>query len=99
MSQDAPKSAYEIAMEKLRVQDRERGEKKRRELTPKQKEAIAEIRRFYDAKLAEREILFRDERIKAADDPDRLRAVEEAYATDRRRLESERDEKIGKVRG
>jgi hypothetical protein len=96
---DAPKSAYEIAMEKLRAKDAARGEKPGRKLTAAQKDQIAEIRRFFEAKLAEREILFRAERSKAAHDPDKLREVEEGYRSDRRRFESEREAKIEKVRG
>jgi len=94
---DAPKSAYEIAMERLRAQDRTSGATQRK-LTPAQKQQIAEIRKFYEAKLAEREILFRGERLRAGDDPDKIRETEEGYATDRRRLESDRDSKIGKIR-
>jgi hypothetical protein len=98
VSSDAPKSAYEIAMEKLRARDRERGEAAAKPLTDEQREKIAEVRRFYEAKLAEREILHRSERRKVAHDPDKLREQEENYAADRRRLESERDAKIAKIR-
>jgi hypothetical protein len=96
---DAPKSAYEIAMEKLRAQDRERGEAPGKKLTPKQKARITEIRQFYEAKLAEREILYRSELARSLEDPEKVRQVEEGYRIDRRRLESERDGKIEKIKG
>ncbi len=96
---DAPKTAYEIAMEKLRAQDAARGETPPKELSRKQKEQIGEIRAFYESKLAEREILYKADCAKASGDPDKTREVEEAYVEDRRRLEAERDEKLSKVRG
>ena len=102
MADEEPKSAYEIAMEKLRKRDRERGQAAPASLTEGQKKQIAQIRRLYEARLAEREILFRSERAKAidrsADDPEAPAKVEEGYARDRRRLEEERDAKIAKVR-
>ncbi|PYS95887.1 MAG: amidohydrolase [Acidobacteria bacterium] len=95
---DAPKSAYEIAMEKLRQRDRERGEAAPATLTKEQKAAIAEIRSIYEARLAEREILFRSERARAAarlaEDPEALAKAEAEYARDRRKLEEERDTKV-----
>jgi hypothetical protein len=96
---DAPKSAFEIAMEKLRAGDAARGEPRGKKLSASAKERIAEIRRFYESKLAECEILFKGDREKALADPDKLKQVEEGYRTDRRRLESERDAKIAKIRG
>ena len=56
MSDDAPKSAYELAMERLRQKDKEASVEER-PLTEKQKAAIAEARQFHQAKSAEREIL------------------------------------------
>lgn len=102
MADKEPKSAYELAMEKLRQRDRERGETAPASLTEGQKKQIAEIRQIYEARLAEREILFRSEKAgalaKAADDPEAPGKVEEAYGRDRRRLEEEREAKIAKVR-
>ena len=96
---DRPKSAYEVAMEKLRAQDKEHGEAPGKPLTTKQKERIAEVRKHYESKVAEREILYHAERKKAPDDPDKVGEIERSYLTDRRRLESERDAKIEKIRG
>ena len=46
MSDDKPlKSAYELAMERLRAKDREAGIEESAPLTPEQKQAIAELRR------------------------------------------------------
>ena len=96
---DAPKSAYEIAMEKLRAQDEARGEEPRKDLTPDQKERIREAREYCHAKLAEREILYRSEIDKVEGDPEKTEEVEKGYREDRRRLETEREEKIARIRG
>lgn len=95
---DGPKSAYEIAMEKLRAQDKERGEKRGKSLSEAKKKQIAEVRRVFEAKLAEREILHRSDVIKAGGDDEKLHELEKNYQTDRRRLEAGRDEKIQKLR-
>jgi hypothetical protein len=97
MSKDeAPKSAYELAMERLRKQDREAGIEERA-VTDEQKAAIAEVRRVYEAKLAEREILHRANLRKAAD-PAAFEVLEEEYRRDRERIASERDRKIDAAR-
>lgn len=98
---DRPKSAYEITLEKLKQQDRERGVAAPVTLSEAQKKSIAEIRKVAQAKLAEREILYRSERLKVLQDPEggaKLEKIEEEYATDRRRIEAERDRQIDKVR-
>src|SRR5262245_35651965 len=92
----APKSAYELAMERLRKKDAEAGV----ELKPPteaQKAAIAEIRNFYEAKLAEAELLHQG-RMRTTYDPNERAAREQEYRRDRERLTSERDSKIEKVR-
>ncbi|MGH9867989.1 MAG: hypothetical protein ACREAA_07495 [Candidatus Polarisedimenticolia bacterium] len=93
------KTAYELAMEKLRKQDAERGESQK-PLTDAQREEIAGIRKVYQARLAEREILHRDELLKAraSGDPEAVRAVEEGYQRDRARLEDERESKVRAAR-
>ena len=101
MTDDAPKSAYEIALEKLRQRDRERGEAAPAALNDEQKRSIAAIRKTYDARLAEREILHRSEREKALADPEaegKLQKLEEEFAKDRRRIEERRDREIEAVR-
>jgi hypothetical protein len=97
MSGDAPKSAYELAMERLRQKDREAGVSER-PLTDEQKARIAEIRSFYDAKLAEREILHRDS-LRRAQSHDEIAKLNDELAQDRDRLTRERDRKIAEVRG
>ena len=93
---DAPKSAYELAMERLRRKDREQGIADR-PLSEGQRARIAEVRRVLDARLAEREILHHSDRRKAAtqEEPDKL---EQEYQRDRERIASERDAKIEKIR-
>ena len=93
------KSAYEIAMEKLRKQDAERSET-RPMLTAGQKEEIAGIRQRGQARLAEREILHQADMRKAAvlQDPEAVRAAEESYRKDRARIEEETEAKVRAVR-
>ena len=101
MSDDKPKSAYEITLEKLKQQDRTRGEAAPATLSDGQKKMIAGIRQVSQAKLAEREILYRAERQKVLSDPEgaaKLEKIEAEYATDRRRIEEERDRQIEAVR-
>jgi len=98
---DAPKSAYELALEKLKQRDRERGEAAPVLLTDEQKKKIATIRRTCEAKIAEREILHASERTKVLSDPEgqeKLPKLEEEYLKDRRRIEAERDRQIEAVR-
>ena len=92
-----PKSSYELAMERLRKKDEEAGIENK-PLTDEQKATIAEIRNFYEAKLAEAEILHQSKRLSMFD-PAALQTLEEEYRRDRERLSSERDRKIEKVRG
>lgn len=96
---DAPKSAYEIAMEKLRMQDQERGESGPKALTDDQKREISEIRARFQAKHAEAEILHKANRRKAGEDAEALAKLEEEYAIDRRRIEEQREREIARVRG
>ncbi len=90
------KSAFELAMERLRKNDEEAGVE-RRPVTDAQKAAIAEIRNFYEAKIAELEVLHQG-RLRALADPAERPAREAEYRRDRERLSTERDAKIEKVR-
>jgi hypothetical protein len=96
MPDDGPKSAYEIALERLRQKDREAGVSDR-PLTDEQKTKIAEIRKFYDAKLAEREILHQDA-LRKARSYEEITKLSEELTQDRGRLERERDRKVAEVR-
>ena len=96
MTSDGPKSAYELAMERLRQKDRERGEVEQ-PLTEAQKAAIAEARKVHDARVAEREILHQDAIRKAKSREDVEKANSE-LARDRERLAADRDRKIAEIR-
>jgi len=94
---DAPKSAYELAMERLRRKDAEAGVSDV-PLTPEQREAIAEIKKVYEARLAEREILYQSS-LRKVRDPEAAQTLEEEYRRDRERIQSERDRKLDEARG
>ena len=96
MRNEAPKSAYELAMERLRKKDAEEGVE-RKPVSDEQKAAIAEIRNFYQAKLAELELLHQG-RLIATIDPAERATLEQEYQRDRERLTGERDRKIEKAR-
>lgn len=93
---EAPKSAYEIAMARLRQKDREAGIEER-PVTEAQRTRVAELRQLYDARLAEREILHRSERAKARDQ-EALAQLDEEYRRERERIQAERDHKIEAAR-
>lgn len=93
---DEPKTAYELILERLKQKDKAEGVSER-PLTDAQKAKIAELRKVYEAKLAEREILHQSDRRKAAD-PEALEHLEEEYRRDRERLAAERDRKIDEAR-
>lgn len=97
MSDDSPRSAYEIAMERLRQKDVQDGVD-RQPRTDEQKAAIADIRSLYDAKIAQAEVMHRSAVVGILDEDARIRADEE-YQRDRARLQAERDSRIEKVRG
>ena len=90
------KSAYELAMERLKKQDKDAGIE-RKPLSDQQKTTIAEIRNFYDAKLAEADLRHQDKMLTTLDAAERGKRDEE-YRRDRERLSAERDAKIEKVR-
>lgn len=96
MADDEPKSAYELAMERLRKKDREEGVEERA-LTGAQREAIAEARRVAEARLAEREILHAS-KMRGVLDPEAREALEQEYRRDREHIISDRDRKIEDAR-
>lgn len=93
---DAPKSAIELAMERLRKKDAEAGVVEQK-LTDAQKAAIAEARSIYEARVAERQILHREKQL-AAMDPQELARLDEEYRRDLDRFATDRDAKIRKIR-
>ena len=96
MADEAPKSAYELAMERLRKKDKDEGVDDRPP-TPEQREKIAEARKVAEAKLAEREILHQSA-MKGVMDPESREKLDEEYRRDRDRIASERDRKIEEIR-
>src|SRR5262247_122114 len=97
MSQEgAPKSAYELAMERLRKKDEAAGIVQA-PLTDEQKAAIAEIRSLYGARLAQADLQHQD-RLRATFDPAVREALETEYRHERERLSAEMDAKIEKAR-
>lgn len=100
MPEDKPlKSAYEVAMERLRAKDREAGTGPDRPLTDDQKREIARLRQEAKAKLAELEILYRDRLERALlEAPDKAREVEEEFRRERDRVERRLEASIARVR-
>jgi hypothetical protein len=97
MSDGSPRSAYEIAMERLRQKDVRDGVD-HQPRTDEQKAAIADIRSLYDAKIAQAEVMHRSAVVGILDEDARIR-LDEEYQRDRARLQAERDARIEKVRG
>jgi len=97
MSDDgAPKSAYEIAMERLRKSDEAAGVIPT-SVTDEQKAAIAEVRNFYESKLAEQQVLHQSA-IRKVTTLEQKETLEQEYRRERERLTSERDRKIERIR-
>jgi hypothetical protein len=93
---EPPKSAVELAMERLRKKDADAGIVQLT-LTDEQKAAIAEIRNFYEAKIAEQRIL-QESALRRTFDPAEREAIEAESRRDRERLMADRDAKIAKIR-
>ncbi len=99
MADERPlKSAYELAMERLRQKDEDEGVAASKPLDAEQKERISELRRDARAKLAEMEILHRKDLAAAGGDPEKVKDLEEKYVTDRARVERRLEDEIEKVR-
>jgi hypothetical protein len=96
MSDEAPKSALELAMERLKKKDAEAGVVEHK-LTDAQKAAIAEARSVHEARVAELQILHRGQQL-AAVDPQEIEKIEQEYRRNLERLASDRDGKIKKIR-
>jgi hypothetical protein len=90
------KSAFELAMERLKEKDAAAGVQTR-PLTDEQKAAIAEARSFYDAKIAEIEVLHQS-KIRRVADPEARALLEQDFRRDRDRLVSDRDARILRIR-
>ena len=88
------KSSYELAMERLGKSS------PTVKLTAEQKKEIAELESKCTAKIAERELLLKDEIIKAIDkgDAEAVQQLEKQLNSDRKTLRAECEEKKEKVR-
>ena len=96
MSKDAPKSAVELVMERLKQQDAG-ADVETTTLTDEQKEGIAAARRDYEAKVAEVDILF-DSKLAATFDPEARQELEANHRRDLGQFASTRDRKIAAAR-
>jgi len=96
MTDDEPKSAWELAMERFRKQDAEKGIEETA-LTEEQKAAIEECRRSHKAKIAELEIMHHS-KLAAIQDPESRQALERNYRRDIDRAAEDRDRAIAKIR-
>ena len=95
-NEGAPKSAIELAMERLRKKDEEAGITAT-PLTDEQKKQIAEVRNYYEAKIAEQQIL-QEAALKRVFDPAEREEVERRFRREKERLASERDAKAERIR-
>lgn len=95
-SDSAPKSAYELAMARLRKKDDEDGIVEQ-SLTDAQREAIAEARRVQEARIAEVQIMHRSRAATLAD-PNEREAAQEALRRDIQRIHDDCDRKIEKIK-
>jgi hypothetical protein len=96
MTDQAPRSALEIALERLRKQDEAAGQTDR-PLSEEQKAAIADARNFCEAKLAEVKILH-ESKLAATWDPEARATLEQEHRRDVERLTGDRDRKIQRIR-
>ena len=96
MSDETPKSAVEITMERLRQKDLQNGVE-HSPLTDQQKAAIAEVRNLYEAKLAQEEVMHQSALARTFDQEART-ILQDEYRRSRERLVSERDAKVDRVR-
>ena len=97
MTDEKPlKSSLELAMERLAKKDADAGIESK-PLTDAQKTAIAEVRNFYDAKIAELEVLHQS-KINGTFDPAERETLDQQYRREREHLTSARDNKIAALR-
>jgi len=90
------KSAYELAMERLRASDPDAG----KPLTAEQKAKLAEIDRLYRGRLAEREIFLKkqlDEAVQAGNEEE-VGKIRKQLANEKARIEEECDADKERVR-
>jgi hypothetical protein len=93
---DRPKTAVELAMERMRRKDTDSGVVGQPP-TAEQKASSSEARSLHASKVAELEILHRSKMSGLMDPNDRIQA-EEAYRRDMTRLRDDLERKIEKIR-
>jgi hypothetical protein len=93
---NALKSAYQLAMERLQKKDEDAGVTIV-PLTDDQKTAITEIRNFYEAKLAQEDVLYQS-KLRSVFEPAEREEISRQFRREREHLTSERDAKIEKIR-
>jgi hypothetical protein len=94
--EDRPKSAVELAMERLRKQDSDSGIVEAPP-TEQQKAEIAEARRVHASKVAELEILHRS-KISEIFDPEAREKAEDDRRREMMRLNDDLERRIGRIR-
>jgi hypothetical protein len=96
MSDDSPKSALELAMERLRRKDADEGVVERA-VSDEEKAEIAEIKQVYAAKLAQQEILHTS-KLMTTWEPEERQKVEDHNRREVQHLQEERERKLAKIR-
>jgi hypothetical protein len=97
MNDEKPlKSSLELAMERLAKKDADAGIHSTPP-TDAQKAAIAEARNFYEAKIAELEVLHQS-KVNNTFDPAERETLDQQYRREREHLTSARDNKIAALR-
>ena len=94
VTDERPKTAFEIAMERFR----DRGAEAAPPLSEEAKAAIAEARQLYQAKVAERQILHQAA-LRKVTTREELDLLDEALRRDLERLAGDRDRKIAQIKG
>jgi hypothetical protein len=96
MSNDAPKSALELVMERLRKQDEAKGITQVT-LTDAQREAIGEAKKQHEARIAQRRIMYQSD-TSSTFDPAALAERHEELRRDLDRFEREHEEVLARIR-
>jgi hypothetical protein len=93
---DAPRSALEIVMERLRKKDAEAGVDEK-PLSDEQRAQITDARSIYEARVAERRIMHRSA-LATVFDPAEREQLEQLLRRDLERFETDRDARIRRIR-
>ena len=96
MSDDSPKSAYELAMARLREKDAAAGLVSG-PISDAQKAEIAEVRSRAEARIAELKILHQS-KTAGLFDPDARALADDELRRELQRIDEEREHKIAKIR-